>query len=98
MPGLCAGCEVVERGLDRFDFEGFFGIGEVEVGLCGSEAVSIGEIWRAAGRGLKYWEPELEVSSLSSTEMEAEFWESFRRLGPCCRVRENIASSAVLES
>lgn len=98
MPGLCAGCEVVVRGLDRFDFKGFFGIREVKVGLCGSEAVGSGEIWCAAGRGLVYWEPQLEVSLLSSAEMEAEFWESFRRLGPCCLVREKIASSAALES
>lgn len=63
MPGLCAGCEAVERGLDRFDFKGFFGRGEVEIGLCSSEVVGSGEIWRAKGWRLMGWESELEGSS-----------------------------------
>lgn len=98
MPGLCAGCEVVERGLDRFDFKGFFGRGEVEIGLCGSKAVGSGERWRAMDGRLMDWESDLEGSSSSSAEMEAEFRESFCRLGPFCLVREKVASSAALES
>ena len=63
MPGLCAGRKVVERGLDRFDFKGFFGRGEVEVGLCGSEPAGSGEIWRVAGWSRMCWESESKASS-----------------------------------
>lgn len=98
MPGLCADFEAVERGLEPFDLKGFFGRGDVEMGLCGSEAVGSGEIWQAADGSPMDWESALETSSSFSPEMEAGFRESFRRLGPFCLVREKIDSSAALES
>lgn len=98
MPGLCAGREMVERGLACFDFEGFLGRGEVEAGLRGLEALGSGEIWRVANRSLVGRESDLEATSSSSADIEAEFRESFRRLGPCCLVREKIVSSAAPES
>lgn len=98
MPGLCADFEAVERGLEPFDRKGSFGRGDVEMGLCGSEAAGSGESWRAVDWSLMGWESELENFSSLSAEMEAGFLEIFRRLGSFCLVREKIASSAALES